>query len=165
MGVCLFSWYTSGPGIPITLDLEEVKAFYDMRDKIVRRLTSWQWSGVVSQQRLRLGRSTLVKRVQKFRFEPILFLFLACFPFTVKPPHPFPNWHDEIISFVCGKGEFQRALVIVATMKLLQFLRRPKIKNMGYSSDLQSKVFKTQTQHIFFHEIISCRSRHFRHLS
>merc|ERR1711951_127492 len=41
---------------------EEDEAFYDMRNKIVRRLPSWQRSGVVSQQRWRLRRLTLVKR-------------------------------------------------------------------------------------------------------
>ena len=74
-----FSWCASGPGIPPTLDLEEGEAFYDMRNKIVRRLPSWQRSGVVSQQRLRLRRLTLVKRVPKLRFEPVSFLFLAFF--------------------------------------------------------------------------------------
>ena len=66
-------------GSPPTLDLEEGEAFYDMRNKIVRRLPSWQRSGVVSQQRLRLRRLTLVSCVPKFRFEPVSFLFLACF--------------------------------------------------------------------------------------
>ena len=75
----IFSWCASGPGIPPTLDLEEGEAFYDMRNKIVRRLPSWQRSGVVSQQRLRLRRLTLVQRVPKLRFEPVSFLFLACF--------------------------------------------------------------------------------------
>ena len=76
----IFFWYASGPGIPPTLDSEEGEAFYDMRNKIVRRLPSWEQSGVVSQQRLRLRRLTLVKRVSKGRFEYVLFLFLACFP-------------------------------------------------------------------------------------
>ena len=59
---------------------EEGEAFYDMRDKIVRRLPSWQRPGVVSQQRLRLRRfDSTVKRVPKLRFEPVSFLFLACF--------------------------------------------------------------------------------------
>ena len=58
---------------------EEGEAFYDMRDKIVRRLPSWQRSGVVSQQRLRLRRLTLVKRIHKLSFESAAFLFLACF--------------------------------------------------------------------------------------
>ena len=49
-----------------------------MRDKIVRRLPLCQRSGVVSQQRLRLTRLTLVNRVVKLVFEPVLFLFLAC---------------------------------------------------------------------------------------
>eukprot|EP00493_Phyllostaurus_siculus_P002303 UN02315 len=35
-------WYASCPGIQSTLDLKESKAFYDMRNKIVRRLPSWQ---------------------------------------------------------------------------------------------------------------------------
>ena len=56
---------------------EEGEEFYDMRNKIVRRLPSWQRSGVVSQQRLRLRRLPLVKRVRKLRFEPVSFLFLA----------------------------------------------------------------------------------------
>ena len=50
-----------------------------MRDKIVRRLPSWQRSGVVSQQRLRLRCFTLVNRVPKLRFEFVSFRFLACF--------------------------------------------------------------------------------------
>ena len=59
---------------------EEDEAFYDMRNKIVRRLPSWQRSGVVSQQRLRLGRfDSLVKRERKLRSEPVSFLFLVCF--------------------------------------------------------------------------------------
>ena len=60
-----------------TLDLEEGEAFYDMRDKRERRQPSWQRSGVVSQQRLRLRRLTFVKSVPKLRFEPVAFLFLA----------------------------------------------------------------------------------------
>ena len=71
-------WCTSGPGIPSTLDLEEGEAFYDMRDKIVGRLLSWQRSGVLSQQRLRLGCLTLVNHVPKLRFESVSLLFLAC---------------------------------------------------------------------------------------
>ena len=62
---------------------EEGEAFYDMRDKIVRRLPSWQRSGVVSQQRLRLRRLTLVKRIPKLRFESVSFQFLACFSYDV----------------------------------------------------------------------------------
>ena len=50
---------------------EEGEAFDDMRNKIVRRLPSWQRSGVVSQQRLRLRRLTLVKHVPKLRSEPV----------------------------------------------------------------------------------------------
>ena len=42
---------------------EESEAFYDMRNKIVRRRPSWKLSGVVSKQRLRLRRLTLVKRM------------------------------------------------------------------------------------------------------
>ena len=79
VGRNVFSWCASGPGIPPTLNLEEGEAFYDMREKIVRRLPSWQRPGVVSQQRLRLTRLTLVKRIPKLRFEPVSFLFLACF--------------------------------------------------------------------------------------
>ena len=75
----IFSWCASGPGIPPTLDLEEGETFYDVRDKIVRRQPSWQRSRVVSQQRLRLRRLALVNRVPKLRFQPVLFLFLACF--------------------------------------------------------------------------------------
>ena len=45
-----------------------------MRDKIVRRLPSWQRPGVVSQQRFRLRRLTLVKRVPKLRFESFCFI-------------------------------------------------------------------------------------------
>ena len=78
-GRIFFFWYASGPGIPPTLDLEEGAAFYDMGNKIVRRLPFWQRSGVVSQQRLRLRRLTLVKRIPKLRFEsvsnPIFSLF------------------------------------------------------------------------------------------
>eukprot|EP00493_Phyllostaurus_siculus_P023293 UN23629 len=51
-----FVWYASSPGIPPTLDLEEGEAFYDMPNKIVRRLPSWQRFSVVSQKRLRLRR-------------------------------------------------------------------------------------------------------------
>ena len=58
---------------------EEGEAFYDMRNKIVRRLHFWQLSSVVSQQRLRLRRLTLVNRVPKLRFELVSFLFLTCF--------------------------------------------------------------------------------------
>ena len=58
--------------------LEEDEAFLTMRSKIVRRLPSWQRSGVVSQQCLRLRRLTLVNRVPKLRLEPVWFLFLAC---------------------------------------------------------------------------------------
>ena len=75
----IFFMMRSMPGDPPTLDLEKGEAFYDMRNKIVRRLPSWQRSGVVSQQRLRLRRLTLVKRVPKLRFEPVSFLLLACF--------------------------------------------------------------------------------------
>ena len=72
-----FSWCASSPGIPLTLDLEEGEAFYDMRDKIVRRLPSWQRSGVVSHERLRLRRfDSLVKRSPNLRFEPVSFIFL-----------------------------------------------------------------------------------------
>ena len=60
-----FSWCASGPGIPPTLDLEEGKAFYDIRNKIVRRLPSWQRSGIVLQQCLRLRHLIFVK----LRFE------------------------------------------------------------------------------------------------
>ena len=58
---------------------KKTKHFLTMRSKIVRRLPSWQRSGVVSQQRLRLRRLTLVKRIPKLRFEsvsnPIFSLF------------------------------------------------------------------------------------------
>ena len=57
---------------------EEGKTFYDMWNKVVRQIPSWQRSSV-SQQRLRLRRLTLVKRAPKLRFEPVSFLFLACF--------------------------------------------------------------------------------------
>ena len=50
-----------------------------MRNKIVRRLPSWQRPGVVSQQRLRLRRLILVNRIPQLRFESVSFLFLACF--------------------------------------------------------------------------------------
>ena len=74
-----FLWSASGPGILTTLDLEEDKTFQcDMRNKIVRWQPSWQRSGVVSQQRLRLRRLTLANRVPKLRFEPVSFSF-ACF--------------------------------------------------------------------------------------
>eukprot|EP00493_Phyllostaurus_siculus_P004539 UN04560 len=46
-----------------------------MRNKIVRRLHSWQQSGVVSRHQLRLKRWTLVKRLPKLRFEHVSFLF------------------------------------------------------------------------------------------
>ena len=59
---------------------KKTKHFLTMRSKIVRRLPSWQRSGVVSQQRLRLRRfDSLVKRSPKLRFEPVSFLFLVCF--------------------------------------------------------------------------------------
>ena len=46
----------------------------------MRRLPSWQRSGVVSQQRLRFRRfDSLVKRAPKFRSEHVSFLFLVCF--------------------------------------------------------------------------------------
>jgi len=43
-------------------------------------------------------------------------------------------------------------------------LRRPKTKNIGYSSDFQSKAFKNQTEDLVFLEIIFCKSHHFKHL-
>ena len=47
-----------------------------MRSKIVRRLHSWQRSGVVLQQRLRVRRiDNLVKGLPKLRSEPVSFLF------------------------------------------------------------------------------------------
>ena len=53
--------------------------FLQCEAKIVRRHTSRQRSGVVSQQRLRLRRfDSLVKREPKLRFEPVSFLFLVC---------------------------------------------------------------------------------------
>ena len=59
---------------------KKTKHFLTMRSKIVRRLPSWQRSGVVSQQRLRLRRfDSLVKRSPKLRSEPVSFLFLVCF--------------------------------------------------------------------------------------
>ena len=75
----IFSWRASSPGIPPTLDLGEGEAFYDMRDKIVRRLPSSQRSGVGSQQRLRLRRLNLVKRIPKLRFEFVSLLFQLVF--------------------------------------------------------------------------------------
>ena len=44
----------------------------------MRRPLSWQRSGVVL-QRLWLRRLIFVKRLPKLRFEPVSFLFLACF--------------------------------------------------------------------------------------
>ena len=59
---------------------KKTKHFLTMRSKIVRRLPSWQRSGVVSQQRLRLRRfDSLVKRSTKLRSELVSFLFLVCF--------------------------------------------------------------------------------------
>ena len=57
---CVFFWDASGPGIPSSLDLEEVKPFYDMRNKTLRRLLFW------------LRCLTLVNRVPKLRFEHVL---------------------------------------------------------------------------------------------
>eukprot|EP00493_Phyllostaurus_siculus_P004759 UN04781 len=59
--------------------LKKTKHFLTMRSNIVRRLHSWQWSGVVSQQRLRLDVLTLIKRSPKLRSESVSFLFLVCF--------------------------------------------------------------------------------------
>ena len=73
--------YASGPGIPPTFGLGR---------RLVRRLPSWQRPGVVSQQRLWVRRLTLVNRVPKLRFEPVSFLFLACF--SIK------NWvHSQLV--------------------------------------------------------------------
>ena len=86
--------------IPI---LEEDEAFYDMRKKIVRRLPSWQRSGVVSQQRLRLRRfDSLVKRSPKLRSEPVSFLFLVCFSFTTStsPTAIFNSRTTKILSLL-----------------------------------------------------------------
>ena len=70
---------------------EEGEAFYNMRSKIMRRLPSWQRSGVVSQQRLRLRRfDRLVKSSPKLMFEPVPFLFLVCFSTASSP---FKNVH------------------------------------------------------------------------
>ena len=63
---------------------KKTKHFLTMWSKIVRRLPSWQRSGVVSQQRLRLRRfDSLVKRSPKLRSEPVSFLFLVCFSITI----------------------------------------------------------------------------------
>ena len=54
----------------------------------MRRLRSRQWSGVVSQQRLRPKRfDSAVKRVRKLKSEPFPFLFFVCF--SVKEVMPF----------------------------------------------------------------------------
>ena len=67
-----------------TLGLEEDEAiFLTMRSKIVRRLPSWQLSDVVSQQRLQLRRLALVNRIPKLRFDPVSFLFLSSFSFSI----------------------------------------------------------------------------------
>ena len=60
--------------------LEDDEAFFlQCEAKMVRRHTSRQRSGVVSQQRLRPRRfDSTVKRLQKIRFEPVSFLFLVC---------------------------------------------------------------------------------------
>ena len=81
VGRIIFIWYASGPGIPSTLGFGRKRSiFLTMRSKIVRRLPSWQRSGVVSQQRLRLRRfDSLIKRSSKLRSEPVSFLFLVCF--------------------------------------------------------------------------------------
>eukprot|EP00493_Phyllostaurus_siculus_P014311 UN14529 len=55
---------------------DPTKAFYEMRNNIVRPLPSWQRSGVVS-QRLWLRRLTLIKRIH------VSFLFLACFSIEI----------------------------------------------------------------------------------
>ena len=61
--------------------LEEDEAFLLQSEaKIVRRHTSGQRFGVVSQQRLRpRSFDSTVKRVPKLRFEPVSFLFFVCF--------------------------------------------------------------------------------------
>ena len=74
-----FKGSCSGSGIIPTLDLGEGGSFYDIWNKMVKRLPSWQRSGVVSQQRLRLRLLTLVKRVSKLWFELIWFLFAILF--------------------------------------------------------------------------------------
>ena len=77
-----FIWYASGPGIPPKPSIfgRRRSIFLQCEAKIVRRHTSRQRSGVVSQQRLRPRRfDSTVKRVPKLRFEPVSFLFLACF--------------------------------------------------------------------------------------
>ena len=80
----IFIWYASGPGISPTLVFGRRRSvLFTMRSKIVRRLPSWQRSGVVSQQRLRFRRLTLVKHVPNLRFEhvsnPIFSLFFQTF--------------------------------------------------------------------------------------
>ena len=60
--------------------LEEDEAFFNNGSNLVRRQPSWQRSGVLSQQSLRLRRfDSLVKRSPKLRFEPVSFLFLFYF--------------------------------------------------------------------------------------
>ena len=75
-----------------------------MRSKIVRRLPSWQRSGVVSQQRLRLRRLTLVKRIPKLRFESVSFLFLACFS------EAFPTYRILALEVWCKNWKRQNTV-------------------------------------------------------
>ena len=78
-----FIWYTSGPGIPpkpaIFGRRRRIFLQYEANINLVRRHTSRQRSGVLSQQRLRPRRfDSTVKRVPKLRFERVSFLFLVC---------------------------------------------------------------------------------------
>ena len=80
-----FIWYPSGPGIspnPSIFGRRRSIFFLQCEAKIVRRHTSRERPGVVSQQRLRPRCfDSTVKRVSKLRFEPASFLFLVCFQF------------------------------------------------------------------------------------
>ena len=64
---------------------KKTKHLLTMQSKIVRRLPSWQRSGLVSQQRLRLRYLNLAKHVPRLRFESVSLLFLAYFSARKSP--------------------------------------------------------------------------------
>ena len=129
--------------------LEEGEAFYDMRNKIVRRLPSWQRVVVVSQQRLRLRRLTLVKRISKLRFESVSFLFLACFSKLI-------NYILLKYTYAEKKKKFQRVLVEKGH-RLIRSIGR----NIPQRSQLKLVRSQFQRRLIEFRHIAAKRSGRF----
>ena len=64
-----------------------------------------------------------------------------------------------------GESIFPLDSTVQTFLFILRRLKTKILDEMLQFSDLQSKVFKTQIQDIFFREIIFCKSRHFKHLS